>query len=154
MRVNFDTQNFSNSANFKALKHVEGDKILQSLMGEEGPVLVDYMVQKMKAKSAFKELCEKCDVFVNIAPSYRPLDTGILLEKALTLDIFARKIREKSFWNIFKKQEPAERVTGILASGIEARTWDLADYIVNKFINRDCGKGLTVDINEFLKKLN
>ena len=154
MQVNLNTNNYGNSNSFRALKHVEGENALQRLIGEAGPNIVDFMVCRLKENNSFKNLCEKCDVFVNIKPDFRQIENSILLDKGLVLDIYARKIRNKSILNLFRKKEPLNRVSGYMAAGIEAKTWKLADYIIDNFIKRKGEKGMSADIDKFLNNLN
>ena len=150
MQVSLNTYSSSNNqTNFTALKEVNCSKLLSPLIGDDAYAIEEHFVSNLKAKKSFNELCDKYDVFVNIKPQIFG-QAGILLEKALCVEIFASKIKEGGFWGLFKKQPPKEKVSGYMASGIEAKTWSLANFITENYIKAE--DGMEPDIKKFLAK--
>ena len=143
MQVSLNTQKFDNTPNFTALKKVEGERILYSLIGDEGSAIVKNLTANLKANESFQTLCDKYDVFVKVQPHILGTN-GIFLDKGLSLKIFAKKLGVSG---LFAKKE---KVTGYMAAGVEARTWDLAAHISETFIKPK--DGMDADIIKFLQK--
>jgi len=148
MQVALNTQN-NNQTNFMSLKKVRGGKALAGLIGKDGYQIEKQLRTTLEANKSFNTLCEKFDVYVNIMPHFRPSGIGILLEKGLSLEILAREIKKDEVFGIFRKKTPKLPVCYYMASGVEANTWNLADYLT-KFIKSE--EGLETDINKFIKK--
>jgi len=106
------------------------------------------MVRNLKANKAFQTLCEKYDVFVNVEPRILEL-YGILLDKELSIEIFARELKKGRLLGLFRKNPPKEMVTGYKAPGVEAKMWSLANYIIKRFIQAK--DGMEPDIIKFLE---
>ena len=147
MQVIFNANMSNNQTNFQSLKKVNGIKTLESLIGEEGNSIGNEIVTNLKANDAFKELCEKFDVFVDIIPKIQP--EGIMLKKGLSLKIFAQKI-DKTLFGLFKKKEKIP-VASFMPFGLETPIWKLAEYMNNKYIL--VKDGLEKDICDFLKDI-
>ena len=148
MQAIFSTQN-NNQTSFTSLKKVNCGKLLSPLIGKDGVKIEDKLVQNLKSNKSFQTLCEKYDVFVNVGPHVRPV--GIMLDKGLSIEILASKIKKGGIFGLFKKNPPKETVSGYMAAGVEARTWTLADYIIDNFIKAK--DGMETDINKFLDKV-
>ncbi len=147
MQVTLNAQN-NNQTNFTSLKKVNCGKLLSPLIGEDGFAIEDKLVQNLNANKSFQTLCEKYDVFVNVAPHARP--AGIMLDKGLSIEILASKIKKGGIFGFFMKNPPRETISGYMAAGVEARTWNLAEHIIDNFIKAK--DGMEADINKFLEK--
>lgn len=91
--------------------------------------------------------CICFEKFVDIMPRVQP--KGILLKKGLSLEIFAQKI-DKTLFGLFKKKEKMP-VVQFMPFGLETPTWELAEYMNNKYILVE--DGLAKDICDFLKNI-
>ena len=148
MQVTLNTQNINNQTNFTSLKRVNGGKVLKMLLGDEGKAIEKELVGNLKASKSFQTLCDKHDVFVRIEPYSYPV--GALLDKGLSLEILVSKIKKSGIFALFKKAPLTERVTGYTVSGVEIRTRELAQHIIDDYIKVE--KGMDDDINRFLQK--
>lgn len=154
MNVNFNPNYSNQSVNFGALKSVSGMDKLRYFAGNTGEAAHDLILFNLRANTAFGNLCEKFDVYVGITPRMKQIPNSILLEKELNLEIFASKLEKKGFFNkllgIFKKRHTPVPVAKYTAVGTEAKTYNLARYITDNFIEPK--EGLEVEINKFLDK--
>ena len=150
MQVNLYTQNNYTPTNFKALKKVRGTEALQSLIGDDGKEIVNNITMNLKKNNSFDTLCRKYDVFVNIFPDCSIIPNSLYLNKALTLEIYTKKINRGIFGFLKKNKEVP--VCRYMTYGPEVKTWDLAEYINKHYINHE--NGLTKDITDFLIKNN
>ena len=154
MKVDFNT-NYNNNINFSALKNVAGRDRLVEFAGKAGDAACDLIVNNLKANESFDRLCQKFDVNIAITPFIKQKPNSILLEKFLALEVFASKLERKDFFGklfgLLKKKQPEIPVAKYVASGTEAKTYNLADYITNNFINKK--DGIEFEIEEFLSKL-
>jgi hypothetical protein len=148
MQVTLNTQNMNNQTNFTSLKKVSGGKMLKMLLGDEGRAIEKDLVSSLKSNKAFQTLCNEYDVYVNIEPHAYPV--GMILDKALSLNILVNKIKRGGFFGLFKKAPQKEKVSGYVVSGVEMKTKILAQHIIDDYINVE--KGMADDINKFLKK--
>ena len=153
MKIDFNPNYTNNSIMFGALKNVTGRDRLVEFAGKSGDAACDLIVNNLKANESFDRLCQNFDVNVAITPFIKQRPNSILLEEFLALEVFASKLEQKGFlgklFGLFKKKQVPISVAKYIASGTEAKTYNLADYITNNFINNK--NGIELEIEEFLK---
>ena len=153
MKVNFDSNYSNKNVNFCALKSVTGIDKIECLVGHIGRKSGNYVVNHLKANSAFNELCKDFDVYVKLLPVMLPSKkTPVLVDNGMHLEIFAQKPNKKKFAELLGKKNPLIKVSDYKHKDVEARPFDIAEYIVNDFINKK--NGLEKDINTFLKQFS
>ena len=146
MRVNFDTQNYDKTANFKALKRVEGLKELEQLFDIEGFDAGRDIIRSLKYNDEFRKLCSKYDVRVNLK-YMQPKSTEFRTD--LSMEIFAAHLRkDRTLLDLFKKKYMP--VASHLCFGIENFIEELSYRMIICYIMPK--DGLKFDIDDFMKK--
>ena len=153
MKVNLNSGKSNNTVNFCALKDVKGIDKIECQIGYMGKKAGNLVIENLKANPAFNDLCMKCDVYVSLLPVTEPSKKKPCLnDKGMHLEIFAQKVNKTGLSGLFCKKNPVIKVSNYKHTGVEAKPYSVAEYMIEHFIN---GKnGLGDDINMFYKRIS